>query len=108
MIPQTLTWRRNGAGAQDTYITVMCSVYDTKSGTKLWPNANTPSENIVEGSTFGDGLLKFPLSSTLFSEWHPGYHYVYNLVINSNSEMGAIEFGNPKVDSYVDVTTTYQ
>lgn len=107
MTPQTLSWRSNGAG-NDNYITVMCSVYDAKSGAKLWPNANTPSENVVEGSTFGDGLLKFPLSTSSFSEWHPGYHYVYNLVINSNEDMGAIEFGTPSVDSYVDVTTNYQ
>lgn len=107
ILPQQLTYRSNGSG-NDMYITVMCSVYDAKTGDKLWPNANTPAENIVEGSTFGDGLLKFPLSTSSFSEWHPGYHYVYNLVINSNEEMGAIEFGNPTVDTYVDVSTTYE
>lgn len=107
MMPQDLTWRSNGQG-NDTYIFVMCSVYDAKSGVKLWPNANTPAENVVEGSTFGDGLLKFPLSTSLFSAWSPGFHYVYNLVINSNEDMGAIEFGNPTVDTYVDVSTTYE
>lgn len=107
LIPQILTWRSNGSG-NDTYITVMCSVYDAKTGAKLWPNANTPEENIVEGSTFGDGLLKFPLSTSRFSEWTPGYHYIYNLVINSNEDMGAIEFGAPTVDSYVEVSTSYQ
>lgn len=107
VMPQHLTWRSNGSG-NDTYITVMCSVYDAKSGAKLWPNANTPSENVVEGSTFGDGLLKFPLSTSAFSAWSPGCHYVYNLVINSNEEMGAIEFGTPTVDTFVDVTTNYQ
>ena len=107
LIPQTLNWRSNGNG-KDNYITVMCSVYDAKSGAKLWPNANTPSENVVERSTFGDGLLKFPLSTSAFSAWQPGYHYVYNLVINSNEDMGAIEFGTPTVDSFVDVETTYE
>ena len=107
MMPQTLTWRSNGSG-NDTYIAVMCSVYDSKSGAKLWPNDNTPAENIVEGSTFGDGLLKFPLSTSRFSEWSPGCHYVYNLVINSNEDMGAIEFGTPTVDTFVDVSTTYE
>ena len=107
MTPQPLTWRSNGNG-NDAYITVMCSVYDTATGTKLWPNANTPEDNIVPGSTFGDGLLKFPLSSSLFSEWVPGFHYVYNLVINSNEDMGAIEFGDPKVDTFIDINTYYQ
>lgn len=106
IIPQALTYRSNGSG-NDTYLAVMCSIYDTKSGTKLWPNANTPSENIVEGSTFGDGLLKFPLGTSEFQNWHPGVHYIYNLTINANDEMGAIEFGNPSVDSYVDVESTY-
>lgn len=107
MMPQTLTWRSNGAG-NDTYLAVMCSIYDSQSGAKLWPNANTPDENIAEGSTFGDGLLKFPLSTSRFSKWEPGCHYIYNLVINSNDEMGTIEFGTPTVDTFVDVTTTYQ
>lgn len=107
MVPQELTWRSGGFG-NDTFIGVMCSVYDSKTGVKLWPNDNTPSENVVEGSTFGDGILKFPLSTSSFSAWEPGCHYIYSLVINSNEEMGAIEFGNPTVDTYVDVTTTYE
>lgn len=107
VIPQMLSYRSNGNG-NDNYLAVMCSIYDTKSGDKLWPNANTPSENIVEGSTFGDGLLKFPLLTSSFTSWQPGVHYIYNLVINSNEEMGAIEFGNPTVDTYVDVTANYE
>lgn len=107
MIPQVLTWRSNGMNS-DTYIGVMCSVYDAKSNEKLWPNANTPEENIVEGHTRGDGILKFPLSTSKFSAWSPGCHYIYNLVINSNEEMGAIEFGNPTVDTFVEVTTNYE
>lgn len=106
VIPQQLVWNENGRG-DDTYITVMGSIYDTATGSKLWPNANTPAENIVTGSTFGDGLLKFPLSTSAFTEWQPGYHYVYNLVINSNEDMGTIEFGNPTVDTYVDVEAVY-
>lgn len=106
LIPQDLVWMSEGSD-KDTYIAVMCSVYDASSGEKLWPNANTPTENIVEGSTFGDGLLKFPLSTSQISAWRPGYYYIYNLIINSNDEMGAIEFANPTVDAYVDVTTNY-
>ena len=107
IIPQKLVWNNDGSGS-DTYLTVMCSVYDSHSGAKLWPNANTPEENVVVGSTYGDGLLKFPLSTAAFNEWHPGYQYIYNVVINSNDEMGAIQFGDPAVDAYVDVDTNYQ
>lgn len=85
----------------------MCSVYDAHTGTKIWPNANTPAENVVEGSTFGDGLQKFPLSTTAFNEWQPCYRYINNIVINSNEEMGAIEFGDPSVKTYVDVDNNY-
>lgn len=107
LIPQPLVWNNNG-GESDTYIAVMCSIYDAESGAKLWPNANTPAENVVEGSTYGDGLLKFPLSTSAFKEWKPGTYYVYNLVINSNSDMGAIEFGAPAVEGFVSVETSYQ
>ena len=107
IIPQILTYRSNGSGV-DTYLSVMCSIYDAKSGTKLWPNANTPAENIVEGSTFGDGLLKFPLNTSKFSAWQPGVHYIYNLVINANEEMGVIEFGNPSVDTFIEIESNYE
>lgn len=107
IIPQLLTWRSNGMG-HDTYITVMCSVYDAHTGVKLWPNENTPEDNRVEGSTYDDGLLKFPLSTSSFSDFKAGNHYIYNLVINSNDEMGNIEFGTPTVDSYVEVNSSYQ
>ena len=62
----------------------------------------------MQGSTFGDGLIKFPLSTSYFSEWSPGCHYIYNLVVNSQDEMGAIEFGNPTVESFIEVETSYQ
>lgn len=107
LIPQTLTYRSNGNG-NDTYLAVMCTIYDAKSGAKLWPNVNTPAENVVEGSTYGNGLLKFPLGTSSFQAWKPGTHYIYNLTINANDEMGAIEFGNPTVDSYIEVESNYE
>lgn len=107
VLPQKLTWRSNGSG-NDTYLAVMCSVYDAENGTKLWPNENTPEENRVDGSTTGDGILKFPLSNSLYTEWHPGCHYIYSLVINSNEDMGTIEFGTPSVDTFISIETTYE
>ena len=107
VLPQSLTYRSQGSG-KDTYIAVQCSIYDAKSGERLWPNENTPEENLISGSTTGDGMLKFPLSTNRYSEWQPGVHYIYNLVINSNEEMGAIEFGNPTVDTFIDVEQTYE
>ena len=107
LIPQPLVWNSNGGG-KDTYISVKGAIYDAKTGDKLWPNENTPPENVLNGDTFGDGLMKFPLSTSKLISWIPGCHYIYNMVINANEEMGAIEFGTPTVDSFVDVESTYQ
>lgn len=106
VIPQALAYHNNAS--TDNYLTVMCSVYDEKTGTKLWPNANTPAENVVEGSIFGDGLLKFALNTSAFSEWNAGCHYIYNVVINSNEDMGTIDFGSPTVDTYIEVNNSYE
>ncbi|MDE6486097.1 MAG: fimbrillin family protein [Muribaculaceae bacterium] len=107
VLPQQLTYRSQGSGS-DTYIGVQCSIYDAKSGERLWPNENTPEEDLVPGSSTGDGMLKFPLSTSRYSEWQPGVHYIYSLVINSNEEMGAIEFGTPTVDTFIDIEQTYE
>lgn len=107
VLPQTLN-NHNPGTENDTYIAVQCSIYDVASGVRLWPNEQTPTENLVSGSTSGDGLLKFPLYTDRYSQWMPGVHYIYNLVINSNSEMGAIEFGNPTVDTFIEVEQTYK
>ena len=107
VMPQTLSYRSHGLG-QDNYIAVQCSIYDAASGERLWPNEHTPEENLVNGSTTGDGMLKFSLSTDRYSEWQPGVHYVYNLVVNSNEEMGAIEFGNPTVDTFIELEQTYE
>lgn len=107
VLPQQLSYRSHGSG-RDTYISVQCSIYDAKSGERLWPNEQTPEENLINGSTTGDGLLKFALSTDRYSQWQPGVHYIYNLVINSNEEMGAIEFGNPTVDTFIDIEQIYE
>ena len=107
VIPQSLI-NQSGSTGSDTYIAVQCSIFDAKSGERLWPNENTPEENLINGSTSGDGLLKFPLSTNRYNSWQPGVHYIYSLVINSNEEMGAIEFGTPTVDTYIDVEQTYE
>ena len=52
--------------------------------------------------------MKFPLSTSKLTNWIPGCHYIYNMVINANEEMGAIEFGSPTVDSFVDIESNYQ
>lgn len=93
---------------EETYIAVQCAIYDAESGVHLWPNEQTPPENLIDGSTTGDGLLRFPLYTDRYQSWQPGVHYIYNLVINSNSEMGTIEFGTPTVDTFIEVEQAYR
>lgn len=106
VLPQPLTWRSNGSG-NDTFIAVTCSIYNAETGAKLWPNSNTPDSDLMEGSKTGDGILRFPLSTSKYAEWQPGCHYIYNLVVNSNEEMGIIDFGTPTVETFIEVETTY-
>lgn len=108
LLPQNLAYTTGGSSTTDNYLAVMCSVYDSTTGDKLWPNANTPAENLPSGHLTGDGILKFPLNTSQISSWQPGYHYIYNVVINANDEMSPIQFGNPTVDTYVEVTTNYE
>lgn len=105
MLPQALPY---GASGHKVYLAVMCAIYDKATGVQLWPNDNTPSTNIVQGATYKDGILEFPLSTSQFSDWEAGKYYIYNVVINSNPDMGTINFGMPTVDSYVTVETTYE
>lgn len=104
VIPQPLFWSNNGNGEDDDYVIVQGRIFDADDGTQLWPSDNTPAENVAQN---GEGKMKFPLTTTSLSEWQPGYHYVYNLIINMDN-LGAIQFGTPSVDSYVEVTTTYE
>lgn len=106
VIPQPLPWTGNG-GDGDAYIAVQASVYDKETGVKLWPNGNTPDENIVEGSLFGDGIMKFPLKVSYYNEFMPGVSYTYNIQVNGSDHMGQIEFGQPSVDTYIDVVSNY-
>lgn len=106
VIPQPLVWDANG-GDGDMYIAVQASVYDKETGTKLWPNGNTPADQIVEGSVFGDGIMKFPLKTSNINEFKPGMHYTYSLVLNGLDQMGSIEFGQPSVDTFLSASARF-
>ena len=93
----------------DTYLAVMCSVYDATTGDNALYLTPTPQKRTSWKVAHTAAVpLKFPLSTSSFSEWKPGYQYIYNVVINSNEEMGSIDFGTPTVDTYVNITTNYQ
>ncbi len=105
-LPQPLIWKANGSGG-DTYIAIVASIYNAVTNEKLWPNADTPEADLVHNPA-GDGVVKLALSTSVFSAWQPGSHYIYNIVMNSNPDMGTIEFGAPAVETYVDVNSSYE
>lgn len=107
MLPQELKWTDGASHLTDDYLQINLSMYDTSTGVKIWPNDKTPATNLVPGSTNGDGLIKFPLSTSSISSWLPGCHYIYNVSIDGHKDLTAIEFGSPSVDSFVTVTTDY-
>lgn len=106
VIPQPLTYA-NQTAANQPKIEVELSIYDAKTYAKLWPNADTPPENIVPGSLNTDGFILFPVTNENVSQWLPGYKYIYNITIDAHSEMGEITFGDPTVDTFIDVQSVY-
>lgn len=106
-LPQTLPWTDDNVKANDHYLELHFSVFDAETGAKLWPNKNTDKDDLVQGSTVEDGLVRFPLSTGTITEWKPGYHYIYNITINGQSDMQPIEFGQPTVEGYIDVDTSF-
>lgn len=84
-----------------SYIEVDCEIYDTSSGAKLWPKADTPPYLLVSQSPAG--RLIFPVRTTNVTEWKIGYSYVYNIAINNPSVLDAIGFA-PTVDEYNEFT----
>ena len=105
-IPQELPFVQGGDYDNEVYLLMTCAIYDNATGTKVWPNANTPEENL---SNMGaEGVIHLSLQGPSFTAWQGGYHYVYNVVINGHPDMSQIEFGDPSVDSYVTVTTQLQ
>lgn len=86
------------------YIQIDCEIYDTSSGAKLWPKADTPPYLLVAHSP--SGRLIYPLRTSTVEEWKIGYSYIYNIAINNPSVLDAIGFA-PTVDEYNDFTITY-
>ncbi|MDE6324216.1 MAG: fimbrillin family protein [Paramuribaculum sp.] len=107
-IPQDLPFVEGNDFENEVYLVITCAMYDKTTGTKVWPNANTPDVNLPNGGLSGEGYIYLSLQGTGFTAWQGGYHYVYNVVINGHPDMSQIEFGNPTVDKFVTVTTQLQ
>lgn len=87
MIPQGLRFENGGVDG-DNAIVIVCSIYDKNSGVKLWPNAETEPENMVNGNVGGDGIIRIPLMSEDFDQWRGGYEYNYRIELSANPGKG--------------------
>lgn len=96
-LPQTLS------AADVSYIELTASIYDVETGAKIWPNAQTPSDNVAIGMN-DEGRIIFPLATKEVASWEAGTHYIYNVTINSAPGLDPIKFGMPSVANFVTVT----
>lgn len=98
VIPQPLTdVELSESGYTGTYIEVDCEIFDSATGAKLWPNANTPAHMLVPQTS--TGRIIYPASSGSVKEYLPGHAYIYNISINNPSVLDKIEF-DVTVDDY--------
>lgn len=101
-IPQPLSWTHTGSYQED-YLQIDIVIYDAQTGDKIWPNSQTPTENLANGSAAGDGRLKYALQTDNVKSWESGFHYLYNITINAQEDMSPIYFETPTVDGFVQV-----
>lgn len=101
VIPQPLNnVEFDGNSYTGTYIQVDCEIFDTATGAKLWPNANTPAYILVPGTE--SGRIVYPTTSVDVREWKPGHAYIYNIDINNPDVLDKIEFDVTVDDFSVD------
>lgn len=102
-IPQTLQESVDAGNSsyEGSYIRVLCSIYDEKSGVKIWPSASTPAEDMTDG----DAYIYFPIASAELplatKEWKAGKSYVYNITVGVPQGSSIIDF-DVTVDDYND------
>lgn len=90
-IPQPLTQLGfDGTKYTGNGIEVDCELFDTATGTKIWPNASTPPAQLVQDSPAG--RLFFPVTTTSVTEWKIGHAYVYNIKIDNPDVLKPIIF----------------
>ena len=98
VIPQPLSKvELSESGYTGTYIEVDCEIFDSATGAKLWPNANTPDYMLVPQTS--TGRIIYPASSDNVKAYLPGHAYIYNISINNPSVLDKIEF-DVTVDDY--------
>lgn len=81
-----------------TFIQVDCEIFDSATGSKLWPNSHTPAYMLVPSSEAG--RIVYATTTDTVKEWKPGHAYIYNIAINNPDVLDKIEF-DVTVDDYL-------
>lgn len=85
-------------------IAVDLVIYDKSNGNQIWPNETTPPVQNINNQFEKTGRLFFPVVTGNITNWEPGTRYIYNITINEPLGIQEIQFGQPTVDSYTEVT----
>lgn len=105
LVPQTLTpLSFDNNMPQGSFIRVDLEIYDTSTGKEVWPNSETPDIQLAPSYGNGVGTLYFSLATESVPEWVGGTHYIYTITVNEPNSLQQIEFGQPSVDTYTQVT----
>jgi len=105
LLPQNLTAMTSDTGGYSgSYICVDCVINDKATGALLWPNGNTPPQQVVTDGDKKTGRLFFSLSNSDLTHWNDGYRYVYRITINNAEGMEPIDF-DPSVEIFTEKTS---
>lgn len=98
MIPQSLAdVDFDGNEFTGNAVQIDCEIFDSASGTKIWPRADTPDYLLVPQSSAGK--LVYPLTTSALRAWKIGCSYIYNIKINNPNVIRPIDF-NVSVDEF--------
>ena len=97
-IPQPLTQLvYDGSDFTGNGIEIDCEIFDTTTGTKIWPSTKTPPAQLIPECPAG--RLLFPASTDAITEWKIGHSYIYNIKIDNPDVLKPIMF-SVSVDEY--------
>lgn len=98
MIPQPLAdVDFDGNEFTGNAVQIDCEIFDSASGAKIWPRADTPDYLLVPQSNAGK--LVYPLTTSSLRAWKIGCSYIYNIKIDNPNVIRPIDF-NVTVDEF--------
>lgn len=105
IVPQPLqALSLTNTAASGEYFMVDLIIYDKTTGKQVWPNDQTPPVMNINDVNETTGRLFFPVLAPNVTAWEPGTRYLYTITINEPTGLQEIEFGQPAVDTYTEVS----